>query len=108
MPVEVRGEAGVRVCITGTWGVKELDVGGMERKGDEAVPGASSSHSLGTLPSLGMFGLLITGMASVSEEPLVKGRGHLHHKCIFLCIPSTSSNELFNAVSHTYRKLCTL
>lgn len=98
MPMEMRGEAGVRVCITGAWGIEELGVGGMERKGDEAVAGASSSHSLGTWLSPGMFGLLITGMARISEEPLttnVRGRVSLCHKCIFPYIHSISSNELF-------------
>ena len=52
MPMEMRGEAGVRVCITGAWELEELGVGGTERKGDEATPGASSSHFLGTPPSL--------------------------------------------------------
>lgn len=44
-------------CVSRSWGVEELGVGRVERKGDEAVPGASSSHSLGTPPSPGMFGL---------------------------------------------------
>lgn len=64
VPTAMRGKAGIRACITGTRGIEELGVGGMERKRDEAIPGASSSHCLG------MFGLLITDMASVSEEPL--------------------------------------
>lgn len=110
MPMEMRGEAGVRVCITGARGPKELGVGRTERKGDEAVPGASSSHFLGTPPSPGMFGLPITGMACVLEEHLtnVGGGAPIYLTCIFPRTHSASSNELFIPVSHTYRKLCTL
>lgn len=104
MPVEMRGEAGVRVRITGAWGPEELGVGGTETKGDEAVPGASSSHFLGTPPSPGMFGLLITGMACVLEEHLLMWGVDLPytlHAFSLVSIVHLQMNFLFLYHTHT-------
>lgn len=74
------GGAGVGVCITRplqTGGAREDEVAGSSWP--LPCPTAGSRH----------VGLVVAGVASISEEPLnsIRGKFHLHHEMHFLFYP---------------------